>query len=71
MTDKTVGLKEAKTKSIKDMAREELEQELVGEQKEKLKKKLRELFLAKQVVGNLEREIKDLELAIEHKLEGL
>lgn len=58
-------------KSIKQMAREELEQELVGEQKEKLKRKLKEQYLAKQVVANLEREISDLELEIDHKLKGL
>lgn len=61
----------AKSKSIKDMAREELECELVGEQKEKLKRKLKEQYLAKQVVQNLDREIADLELEIEHKLKGL
>lgn len=60
-----------KPKSIKDMAREELEKELVGEQKEKLKRKLKEQYLAKQVVNNLEREIADLELEIDHKLKGL
>lgn len=60
-----------KQKSIKDMAREELECELVGEQKEKLKRKLKEQYLAKQVVSNLDREIADLELEIDHKLQGL
>lgn len=61
----------SKPKSIKDMAREELEKELVGEQKDKLKRKMKELYLAKQVVSNLEREIEDLELEIEHKLQGI
>lgn len=61
----------SKPKSIKDMAREELEKELVGEQKDKLKRKMKELYLAKQVVNNLEREITDLELEIEHKLQGI
>lgn len=61
----------AKPKSIKDMAREELEKELVGEQKDKLKRKLKEQYLAKQVVANLDREIEDLELEINHKLQGL
>lgn len=60
-----------KSKSLKDMAREELEVEIVKEQKDKLKRKLKEVYLAKQVVENLEREISDLELEIEHKLKGL
>lgn len=60
-----------KTKSIKDMAREELEKELVGEQKDKLKRKMKEQYLARQVVANLEREIADLELEISHKLQGI
>lgn len=69
--NKTTLAEAPKTKSIKDMAREELEAELVGEQKEKLKKKLKEKYLAEQVVKNLAREIEDLELEINHKLEGL
>lgn len=60
-----------KNKTLKEMAREELEIEIVKEQKEKLKRKLKEVYLAKQVVENLEREISDLELEIEHKLKGL
>lgn len=60
-----------KSKSLKDMAREELEVEIVKEQKDKLKRKLKEVYMAKQVVENLEREISDLELEIEHKLKGL
>jgi ATP-dependent Lon protease len=60
-----------KSKTIKEMAREELEKELVGEQKEKLKRKLKEKYLAEQVVKNLNREIEDLELEISHKLEGI
>lgn len=60
-----------KEKSISQIAREELATELVKEQTEKLKKKMKESYLAKQVVANLEREIQDLELEIKHKLEGI
>lgn len=56
---------------IKAIAKAELKEELTGEQTKKLKLKLKELYLAKQVVENLNREIADLELEIEHKMQGI
>ena len=53
-------------KAITAQARKEVEQENQAKAVELLKKKLRELDTARTVVGNIEREIADLELKIEH-----
>lgn len=59
-------MKDVKKMSIKEQARHELAEEQRKNAKDKLKKKLRQLRDAKQVVANIEREIDELELEIEH-----
>lgn len=48
-------------KTIKERANKELEEELEKEATRAYKKKMRELHSAKQVVKNIERELKDLD----------
>lgn len=56
---------ETKAQKAIKRAREEVEAEDMRDAVTKLKKKLRELKEAQTVVANIEREIEDLELAIE------
>ena len=51
---------------VRAQAQNEVAQELTVKLVKQYKAKLRELSAAKTVVANIEREIKDLELAIEH-----
>lgn len=64
-------MKIAEQKSITETAREELRDELIKEQTLILKKKLKDLHLAKRVVANLEREIQLLEIEVSQKVESL
>ena len=48
-------------KSISDLAKEEVKQENLDKAKDELKKKIKNLYDAKAIVANLEREIEFLE----------
>lgn len=63
LNEKVTDMKTKGQKAI-DRAREEVESEDMGKSVTKLKAKLRELKDAETVVGNIKREIKDLEEAI-------
>lgn len=49
-------------------ARAEVEKEMTSSLKDEMKVKLRELASAQKLVGNIEREIKEIELKIDHEL---
>lgn len=56
------------TEKIVLEARNEVNEEVMAEYKEKLKIKLRALASAKKIVSNYEREIEDLQIAIDQDL---
>lgn len=51
-------------KSVKEEARKEIAEEQGKKAKDALKRKLRDLEAAKQIVRNIEREIEDIEASI-------
>jgi len=51
-------------KKVQEEAQKEVYEETMAEAKERLKRKMKELSNAKTIVSNLERELKDLTLAI-------
>lgn len=54
-----------KSKSIKELAKEEIFKEKQEKAVKELKKKYRELYDAKCIVKNIEREIEDIEQELE------
>ncbi len=56
---------------VKKKAKEEMEAEIEKEATKKYKAKLRELHAAKQVVKNIERELKDLDDELHTKLSDI
>ena len=58
-------------KTISDIAKEEVKQEILDKAKEDLKKKIKSLYDAKAIVANLEREIEFLEKKVNQEFEDI
>lgn len=52
-------------------AHEELQEELEKELVTQFKAKLRELHAAEQIIKNLERDLNDMQLAMQHQIDDL
>lgn len=64
-------LEAVKTKTISEIAKEEIQKEQFEKAKEDLKKKIRALYDAKIIVSNIEREIEFLEKKLNQEVEDV